>query len=416
MKKCYLLIICAATVQNGLCGYAPVNLLYPQDTVLKPRKWSDQRLHISHSVLFGVSDAQGWNGNGDKVSATQVWTADQNALAMVTGFDQGTEQANIAQECNAVDGDDGVRGHFDVTGDFNIPFSYQFGARYYIKNAFWVGAFIPVYKMQFKNVAWTDHTLNITADDVLTKARITTDFFANVSRLGDGLNLQEWEKTGFGDVVLMAGWHEHFRQYKEWIKDVATNVRVGISLPTGVQKDEDKVMFMPFGNDGSVAILAGMGLTINYVNRFNAGVDLEFLHVFNNTRKRRIKVDADQTEFLLLTKTDVQKDPGFSHRFMLFCDAKLVKGLSARVAYHHRKRSADTLYVLSYDYSSTIANTAESLKEWTTHNALFQLTWDMADEEKNKNKPQFTAFYMHPFNGRRSVQSAQAGCGFSLSF
>ncbi len=416
MKKCYRLLACAAFLHSSVFAIAPLNVLYPQDTVFKPRKWDDQKLHVSQHITCGLSDLHGRNGDGDKVLATQLWDADQNALAMVTGFAQGTQQANIAQQCNAVDGDDGVRGHFKLTGEFAVPFSYQAGARYHFKKGFWIGAFIPVYKMEFKNVVWTEQTQNLTADDLATKTLITNDFFANVDRLGDGLYLRDWDKIGCGDLAFMAGWSESYRQYKQWIKSVTPGLRVGVTLPTGVKKDEDKVMSMPFGNDGSIGVLVGGGLTINYINRFDFGLDLECMHVFNNTRARRIKVDADQTEFLLLAKTDVQRDPGFFSRFMIFGDAKIVKGLSARIAYHHRKRSADTLYIKSYDYSSAIANTAESLKEWTTHNALFQLTWDTATEETNKTRPQFTAFYMHPFNGRRSVQAKQVGIGFTLSF
>ena len=408
--------MCATLVHSSISALSPVTILYPQDTIFKPRKSDDQKIHFSQHVTYGLSGTHARNGEGDQVDSMQLWDLDQNALAMVTGFAQGTQQANIAQACNAVDGDDGVRGHFKLKGDFTLPFSYQAGARYYFKRGFWVGAFVPVYKMELKNVVWSDQTQALTADDTATKALITNDLFANVDRLGNGLYLKDWSKTGCGDITLMAGWSENYRQYKQWIKSVTPALRMGVSLPTGVKKDEDKVMSMSFGNDGSVGLLVGGGLTINYINRFDFGLDLECMHVFNNTRARRIKVDADQTEFLLLTKTDVQRDPGFFSRFMIFGDAKIVKGLSARVAYHHRKRGNDTLYVKSHEYSSAIANTAQSLKEWTTHNALVQLLWDTATEETSKNRPQFTAFYIHPFNGRRSVQAKQVGIGFTLSF
>ena len=292
---------------------------------------------------------------------------------------------------------------------------YQCGVRHSFKNNFWVGLFIPFYKMELKNVVWTDQTKNITSDDVCTKTNITDSIFANVDRLGSGLQLKDWDKAGFGDTTFIIGWSGKFKQYKQWIKDVFPNIRLGLSIPTGVKKDEDKIMFMPFGNDGSVSFLVGAGLKLNYVNWVDAGVDVEFMHTFNNTRRRRIKVDKDQTELLLLTKTNVQKDPGFMQKFNLFIEPKF-KNVSIRCAYQHVKRSSETYYVISNDYSSTIANSANMLKEWTTHNVLLQLKVDTANDDFNKFRPQFNIFYQHPFNGRRSVQSRQCGIGVTLSF
>lgn len=414
MKKSYVFLL-VATLVNSLSAITPTNLVYPYDSNLSGKNWEEQRLHINHTAAFGMTGSQAWDGEGNKVNNTQLWNADQNALAMAKGFTQGTEQANIAQNCNAIGGDDGVRGHFKVTGDFKVVFGYDFGIRYFLKKGFWLGAFTSFYKMKLENVAWADQTKNITADDVCTKTNITDNIFTNVNTLGSGLQLKNWNKEGFGDTVLMAGWQTTFLQRKQWIKKATPNIRFGVTLPTGVKKDEDKIMCMPFGNDGSVGIIIGAGLLLNYVDLVDAGVDVEFSHIFNNTRKRRIKVDVDQTDFLLLTKTDVQKDPGLMQKFNLFIEPKFKK-VSVRAAYQHVKRSSDHYYVTSNDYSSKIANTAEMLKEWTTHNVMIQFKIDTADENSNRFRPQFSLFYKHPFNGRRSVQTKQFGLSIMFIF
>ncbi len=405
------------TVMGQLCAVAPVNFVRPWDYNLQLRKRSEQRVQLSNTFLLGTtSGVQAWDGNGDKVNDTQLWNADQNALAMVKGYAAGTELANIAQECNAIDGDDGVRGHFKVGGDFKVHFSYMFQWRYYFSDNWWISAALPFYKTELKGLTFTDQTKSITADDTCTKTNITDNIATNVANWGNGLSLSSWERAGQGDALLMGGWTGSYRQRKPWIKRVDPAVRVGVTIPTGIKNDENKVMFMPFGNDGSVGLIVGSGLNINFVHRIDAGIDVELTHVFNNTRMRRIKVDKDQTDFLLLTKTEVQKDPGFTQRFTLYCEPKIGKGISARLAYQYVKRGEETLYVISNDYNSTIANTADSLKEWTTHNLIAQLKWDTSTEEHQKNRPQFNLFFMHPFKGIRSVQSQQFGFGMTMSF
>jgi hypothetical protein len=417
MKKQIVLITLIFATMNSIQAVAPVNFIRPYDINLSPKKWEEQKFFISHHVFFGTSSTdKGWNGEGKKVNDTQLWTSDQNALAMVKGYATGTELASIAQECNAIDGDDGIRGHFNVTGDLKINFSYLFSARYFVSDDWWVGVFVPVYRTEFKDVLLTDKTKSITADDVCTKTKITDSIKTNVATWGNGLSLDPWDKTGVGDIAVMAGWSKTFVQRKPWIKAVIGNVRGGVTLPTGVKKDEDKIMFMPFGNDGAAGIVIGAGLTINYIHRIDAGVDVELTHSFSSTKDRRIKVDSNQTEFLLLTKTSVHKDPGFMQKFTLFLEPKLFAGLSARLAYQHVRRGEDKLSIVSNEWSSTIANTAESLKEWTTHNVIAQLKWDTASEDKNKNRPELNVTFSQPFNGRRSVQTRQFGFGIVFKF
>lgn len=401
----------------SLKALAPTNVIRPYDVNVTTKKITpEQKWHFTNTLLVGsASNHYAWNENGHKVRDTQLWNANQNALAMVRGYPQGSTLSNIAQNVNAIDGDNGIRGHFEVTGDFSIPLSYLANARYYFNTHWWLQLSIPVYTIQLKNVTWTDQTLSLTADDTATKTAITNNLAANVASWGDGLSLDSWKKTGTGDLVIMTGWQGDYLQRKPWIKQVNPGIRFGLTLPTGIKKDENKIMFMPFGNDGSVGLIVGAGLNVNFKHRIDTGIDIELMHVFNNTRLRRIKVDQHQTEFLLLTKTEVQKDPGFTQKFTLYCEPKLGFGFSARVSYQHIRRGQDTFYVVSNTYSSAIANTAQSLKEWTTHNVTAQLKWDTATQT-NQRRPEFNFYFTHPFNGRRSVQTQQFGCGITLKW
>lgn len=414
-KKRLLIYVIAINVLQNLSAVAPVNFIRPYDANLDARHWQDQKIKILNLGTYGF-DGDGWNGDGDKVNVAEYLNADQNALAAFKGFATGTAQNDIIQDNNLSGADDGIRGHLKVKADFKVSWSYQLAARYFIGNDWWVGAFIPFYKTKLKDVTWTDQTKAITAEDDDVKTNITNDLFTNIATHGQGLSLQGWSKVGPGDLVLMGGWQHDFVQYKPWIKGVKGHIQVGMAFPTGVKKDEDKIMSMPFGNDGSTGLLVGAGLDINFKHRVNAGIAVDFMHVFNNTRDRRIKLHADQTEFLLLKKTPVHKDHGFTQRFVLFCEPQLFKGISLRFSYQHIRRGNDTLYVVSNDYSSTIANTTEAAKEWTTHTFFSQLKWDFATDENNKEKAQLNLFYQHPFNGRRSVQNRSFGCGIVINF
>jgi len=403
------LLLCTTTFSGS-----PVNFLRPYDVNLRPSHWADQKLQFSSMTLFG-SSTKAYNGAGDSVNEMSYLHNKQDAIGMLKGFTQGTEQAAILDGFVAL-AEDGAIGQFTVSGDFQITHSFVFGARYHTNNNFWIGAFIPAYNARLKNVVWTDLTQSVTAEDTYAKENITNAFHANVDRLGQGLNLKDWEKAGLGDFSVVGGWTGKFVQYKPWLKRVDTSVKVGVTLPTGAKKDEDKIMSVAFGNDGTVGLIVGAGLDMNFKHWFDAGVEVEFMHLFNNTRERRIKTHSQQTELLLLKKTSVNIDHGFTQKFNLYVEPKLFKGLSLRLAYQHIKQGGTTLYVVSNDYSSTTANTAEGIKEWTTHNVILQAKYDMATQEKNKRRPQLSVYFNQPFNGRRSVQTGSVGCGVTFDF
>jgi hypothetical protein len=404
----FSLLCSTATLFSG----SPVNFLRPYDVNIRPSYWLDQKLQLSSTSLFGVTD-KAYNGIGESVNPLQYLHAKQDAIGMLKGFAQGTEQAAILDGCAPI-AEDGILGQYTVAGDFQITNSFLFGARYHINNDFWIGAFMPAYNARLKNVVWTELTQS--PGDTLVRQNITNNFHENVDRLGQGLNLKDWEKSGFGDLSVRGGWTGKFVQYKPWLKRVDTSVKVGFTFPTGVEKDEDKIMSVAFGNDGTVGLIVGAGLDLNFKHWCDAGVQVEFMHLFNNTRQRRIKTHAQQTEHLLLRKTAVNVDHGFTQKFNLYVEPQIFKGCSVRLAYQHIKQGGTTLYVVSNDYSSTIANTAEGIKEWTTHNVILQAKYDMATQENNKRRPQLSLYFNHPFNGRRSVQTGSIGCGVTFNF
>ena len=408
------LMILVVFVPHILYGLPPINSLRVFDSNNKIIGDLGKTFSFQ-AVVAGGFNTTGYNANGDRVNALQYLSADQNGLAMVKGFDAGTEQAAIAQQFNIND-DDGVRGHLVFTGNLSMPISSIFTVQKSFGNHWFVGLSLPIYSMKLSNLQWSDQTQNVTFADNLAKTLITNNLAANVERLGSGMQLRNWSKTGPSDITILGGYRHSFVQNKPWIKNVTVNVRSGFMLPTGLTCNEDLIMNFPFGNDGSVGLVVGAGIDVDFKQIVDAGIDVEFLHVFNNTRNRRIKVDANQTDFLMLTKADVQKDPGFFQKFNLYVQPKICAGFSFLCAYQFTKKGKDHLYVISNSYSSTIANTAESLKEWTMHSFVIQPQLDFSAITDWQKAPQCALFCKIPFNGARAVQTPTVGFSLTVDF
>ncbi len=407
-----LVVLCVQEV--AMLSAASTPFLRPYDYMFFPRKWPEQRASLLNMGAAGFSP-HAYNALGDKVNAFQMWNPTQDALAMLKGFPLTTVQGQTAQAIT-FDGDNGIRGNFLVTGNFEIPLSYAGAFRYNITPDWTVAAFLPAHVVSASHISWIDLTPSTTADDILIKQLITNNFAANVALWGDGLSLESWSKAGVGDFSCAICWSKEFKQYKQYIKTAVPRASFGLSFPTGVQADSDKPLSMAFGFDGAYAAIFDIGLYINFSHWLDVGFNCEFIQAFMHTKQRRIKIDVNQTELLLLTKTAVTKDLGLIQRFNLFAEAHFNDALSLRFLYNYIRHSASTLYVVSNEYSSLIANTAPSVDQWTAHSIIFQLRMDTATEEDQRYKPQMFVFWKHPFNGKRSVAMNYIGAGLELTF
>ena len=200
---------------------------------------------------------------------------------------------------------------------------------------------------------------------------------------------------------------------------VEVDARVGFTFPTGLKADEDKLLAFPFGYDGAVGILYGGGLNVQLGYRFKAGFDVPLLHLFGNTRNRRIKTAADQSDILLLAKTPAYKDYGLTQRFNLFVQAYHVwGGLSALIGYQFLKQGESHLALNSCEYSTFFAHTAASLEEWIVHSVEFNLHYRYCPTwcQDTGWAPQVSLFSRLPFNGKRSIAFTTVGMMLALDF
>ncbi len=415
MIKKQLLIASLLCFSQGIQALVPLNLIRPFNPNFFPVHEHRERLQIMGLVSTGFA-THGQATNSYPTNVLQTLYPLQDSLSMLKGFPVLSQQAQLGQQIN-IDDQSGVRGLFKATGDFHIPFMGSLTAFGYVYKGVWLGAFLPLISMKMNNVQWEDLTQNLTLDDALTHQLLTNNLATNVALLGDGLSIGDWQKTGVGDLALFAGWRQGFYQDKRWLKEVRVNIRLGLICPTGVKKNEDIAVSLPFGNDGAFSIPFAAGLDLRFRTFFWAGVDVTFMQIFNNTRVRRIQTDTTQTNLLLLQKTNARRDYGLTQMYNLYFEPIIYKGLSFRAAYENIKHGQDKLYILSNNFSSNIANGAVSLQEWTTHDFFLQLKLDTGYNRNDaRYKPQFMLFAKLPFNGKRSLQVSLVGFEFTCSF
>jgi hypothetical protein len=403
----------------------PLNIFQPYDpNVYKPYRGKDVTTDFAVTPEFGLS-SHGYSAEefpcdppkkGCRVNVLRLWQDEQDALAMLKGFPLNSEIGSLAQQIN-VDDDNGVRGHICFTGDLDVRYNISLSNRWYLPENFILGFYLPVISLKMCS-KFQDLTQMITAEDFLTKSLLTDNLAANVEQLGNGYKIGSWERTGVGDLSAILDWAKVFPQDKPFLKNVRTRARFGLSFPTGKKQDVDEIMSIPFGNDGGLGLIFGIGLDLRLIPILQCGVDVEFLKVFSVERERRIKTDVSQTDLLLLAKTCAVKHFGFTHHFNLYLEFfKVMGGLSAGITYQFWKHEDDKLAVVGNNFSSDIANTAKSLEEWTYHNLIYKVSYDFDNGQGGVlSSPYLALFYKQPINGKNAIVTSTVGFIASLSF
>lgn len=395
-----------------------MNLLHrPYDTLVRPEINLDRCYEFAFWAEAGVRPARGYNEDDNLVNPLAIWQCNQDALAMLNGFPDNSPQTQLRTALNA--DDDGIRGHVCINGRLNLDFGGALAARWYFLPHAWITALLPIYKVRLSEVTITDLTQNLTAADFRVKQQLTQRLQTVVGQLGDNLSLDGWKRSGLGDFNLLCEFLFNFPQERPLLKTVEITGRAGFTWPTGKHDDEDKLFAFPLGYDGAVGVLYAGGLNVMLGSQFKAGFDIQLLHLFGNTRLRRVKTSLHQSELLLLAKTEAYKDYGLTQRFNLFVQGYhlLNTGLSLLIGYQFLKHGDDHLALNDCAFSSAIANSAVSLEEWIVHSVEFNLHYDFGVHCPDSwVAPQASLFARLPFGGKRAVAFTTVGVMVSVDF
>lgn len=391
-----------------------MNAVRPYQILLRPPKQHNSWMQFYTSGQFGYkSRAFGEHG---EVNPLQLYQMNQNGLAMLDGFDSATP---IGQKRVRIDAsDDGIRGHFTPCADFNVEAAMQFGLRFFMPHYLSLAFYLPYYHMSLRDVFWRNCTQNISVQDARVNAYLANNLAENICAWGN-LDIGGWKRSGIGDVTASLEWIHAYPQKKPMLKNVTINGRLGATFPTCLRADEDKLMAFAFGNDGAYGIISAIGLDLYIGEYIKAGLDVQLMYQFGNTRCRRIKTDAMQGDLFLLAKTEAYKDFGLTQQFSFYWEFyNICRGTSAKLAYQFYKHGEDTLSLNSNEFSTSVANSAESLRSYTTHDLFVILNYDFASHlcEESLCVPYLSAFIDIPFNGKRAIVTSNAGFIIGVNF
>ena len=103
------------------------------------------------------------------------------------------------------------------------------------------------------------------------------------------MDISGWKKDDIGDIAANLYFKKVYKQEDLPVSKVCLGLKTGVSFPTGDEANEDVLISVPFGNDGSYGLIFGGAINVDTHKYLALGVDAEFLHLFGNTKKRRMK-------------------------------------------------------------------------------------------------------------------------------
>lgn len=404
------LVVAIILSSSSACA---MNLLKPYDSLIRPPYNEGDKYHINGMLELGLS-TKSFDSDGTIDDPLRIWQPNFNSLAMLKGFKADSNRSQLLNRLDA--NDDGTRGHLCISGDLDLKAAAALSARWFFHQDWFISAHVPVYSMTLSRFKLFDQTQNNNVADCRVKNLLTNDILANIKSLDNCLDLSCWTRTGLGDITLLLNWFRDFPQEKELLNNARVNWRIGLAVPTGKRRDEDKIFALPFGYDGAFSIPFGFGLDLTYARYVKAGFDVELTQIFGDTRDRRIKTHEDQSEIILLQKALAYKDFGLTQKFNLYLQFhKILKGFSFLTGYQFLKHGKDTLSLCSNQFSDNIANTAEILKEYTMHHMIVNASYDCSDTGW-RTRPYFSVYARLPFNGKRVAVNRTVGFVLGFNF
>ena len=426
LKKLLLYVAVGMGLHSMASAMAPNNFFAPYDPNLRLAAAPDTKFRVGLNVEGG-STRTGRDLNHNKSNVLQLYDATQSTIAMVMVptcqiANQLPISLPVLTSWAGAPTDDGYRGHIQMTGKFEQVDATVYGTyllpQRIVPGDLSLSAYLPVRQVSVDGIQFKDLTRPNTAADLDIIAFLAgfTNFKNSLKTVAN-LDLNAVHKTGLGDLLFMLNWQNDYRQDKEFLKNVTMFAQIGLSFPTGAKKDENRAFSVALGNDGAVSMPIGIGMELDFVHHITAGLDVDFLILFDETRNRRLKTDFRQTEFLLLNKGLSTKDHGLTWQFNLFLQALHVAGgLSAKVAYDYIKHDDDRLTAKSDAFNNAVINSAKILEEWNMHHFIFSVSYDFFKECKNWGQPQINFFYKLPVTGKGIVNPQTFGGQLAFNF
>ena len=419
-------LLCLLTLVMACQAVPRINLFRPSDRPLIPEPgvpcWTNT-LSIGYEGAFNI---RAFRGNEDelleidptycvdcdkKACVLKIFQENQNALASLKGFESDSMEGQLSNQFNIND-EAGNLGRYSACGDLSVPLNLLLSYRMYFNHGLRLEFHLPVVHAELKDVCWKH------MDDLsLPEEYLDADLLGAVQEVS-GLHLGDWKRTGVGDLVVQGVWMRSFLQNRPYLNDVAVQGRFGLVFPTGKQQDDDKIFAFPFGNDGAWALQFAGGIDLTFCNNFRTGIDAEFLYAFGNTRCRRIKTDAHQTDLFFNKKVPVYREFGLGQQFNVYIESFDFLGCASfKLNYQFLKRNDDRIDIADDRINPEIANNALSLFDWTAHSLIFMARYEpWKHYDTSPMYPSLLAWIKYGFNGKRALLANTVGLQLNVAF
>lgn len=391
--------------------FTPYNILMLQPLVVLP----ELQVMVAYERMFNACGMQADDEETCQdwrkcVNPLQQYHDEQDAIAAFKGTDI-TRSAGQDTFLFSLDDDNGTHGYYRPCGKLDID-NILLAARYAWSNGITFGLYLPVMHARLHNVTWTQKKI-----DTSFESQENFDLIA-LCEQASGMKLYGWERHGLGDLAALFTWDRFYPQGKPWLRNVHGGLRGGLLFPTGLKYNPDLLYGFAFGNGGSLGIVGGATLELWWGRFLRFMMDGEFTQIFGACQARRIKTDPAQTDLLFLVKVPTEQEIGFMQRYTLSLEAtQFWRGLSFRAAYQYTRHNDDKLFLVTDHYDPILANTAEYLQEWTTHNLVLSAKYDWwMNRVDPRYYPSLTLLYKHGFNGKRAVLGDSLTVQFSVNF
>lgn len=427
----------AALCCSGVSAAYHSNVESPFDVHIKKASGS-HLVKVGAELEYAFESACGFNGDENSVDVGQIYGDRQSARTML--IDPNYKQAFPTSGYSTTDFPDGLDwslwglplGLGTQWGDQVVNAKQQqsgmtlwgrvvidYGT---VPGQFFLGMAVPFRSVNVTDVAWTDLT-SPTADGARNPiwiSNLTSKLAKYVKAVGN-LDINSWSKRGLGDTEIYFGWSNSFARSEGSVRKVDVHASIGLSLPTGVKRDSDYAFSVPFGNDGSWGIPVRLGYDVCLGDDLKLGSALDLLWLASDTRIHRLKTDASQTDYLILTSGNATKQPGITWKLNTHAMYKLSESCKFSATYKFVRHEADTLSCIPTGYDLNTVNTLNTLKAWSAQDLTVKAHFEghfggTEEDDRDSNEVNFSLFYTLPLAGLRTVKNSIAGCELYFSF
>ena len=418
----FIITLCSSPLDAFV---ASTNFFQADDPVMQYRQIRNGKLSVGFRVESGTRSG-GKNILGNRRNMLAIYNDSESVLKMVEnplGKAKNAGAENLFRQTifTGPFTDDGTRGHVSMNAKLTqadmtmwahyvLPIKEEWG--------WWgVGLYIPTTNRKISGLSFKDHTNNVYVSDRTVRAFIK-NIPQKLKTYGD-LSLEPETVTGFGDAVLHVDYVKDIRGIHHKVVDRASiYAGIGLMIPSGVQKDEDKLLSMPAGFDGSWGVPIKVGGWVDFKKYFQMGFDAHVLALLDRAKMRRLKTNVAQTDLFLLNKGHARKNHGLHWQAHWWAFAsEFYKGFFAKASYQFVMHHGDSLFSKDEKFKTDIINTANNLKGWYAHNLIVQVGYNLTNTfDVTPIAPMISVFYKLPLAGKAIVDTDTIGGQIRVNF